>query len=60
MEKLKKRQDINSFDSINQLMTLKAICAQIYIARNISLSPETIEEQMKKIDELFRDKDNFN
>lgn len=60
MKKLKRQQDINELDSLNQLLILKAICAQIYVARNISLSPERIEEQMKKIDELFRDKDNFN
>lgn len=59
MEK-KTKASITDFDSLNQLLILKAICNQIYIARNITLKPETIEEQLKKIDELFRDKDNFN
>lgn len=51
---------INEYDSLNQLLILKAICGQIYIARNITLNSETIEEQLKKIDSLFRDRDNFN
>lgn len=51
---------ITDYDSLTQLLTLKAICNQIYIARNITLNTETIEEQLKKIDQLFRDKDNFN
>jgi len=59
-KKLKKSQDINDYDSLNQLLILKAICSQIYIARNISMNSDTIEEQLRKIDELFRDKDNFN
>lgn len=48
------------YDGLNQLLILKAICNQIYIARNITMDSKTIEEQLKKIDELFRDKDNFN
>ena len=58
MKKVKK--DITSYDPIDRLLILTAICSQIYIARNISMSEETIQEQLKKIDELFRDKDNFN
>jgi hypothetical protein len=51
---------ITDYDSLNQLLILKAICNQIYIARNISMNNETIEECLKRIDSLFRDKDNFN
>lgn len=58
-EKIQKKA-ITDYDSINQLLILKAICNQIYIARNISMSSETVEEQMKRIDALFRDRDNFN
>lgn len=56
----KKKKTITDYDGLNQLLTLKAICNQIYIARNITLNPDAIEEQLKKIDSLFRDKDNFN
>lgn len=59
MEK-KTKTSITDYDSINQLLILKAICNQIYIARNISMNSEEIEKQMKMIDSLFRDKDNFN
>lgn len=59
MEKIKK-QNIADYDSLNQLLILKAICNQIYIARNITLDASTIEEQLRKLDQLFRDKDNFN
>ena len=41
-------------DSLQQLMTLKEICNKIYIARNISLNHESVLEQLKKIDKLFR------
>jgi hypothetical protein len=60
MSKLKITKSINSNDSLNQLLLLKEICSKIYIARNISLSEDTIQEQLKRIDELFRDKDNYN
>lgn len=42
-------------DSLQQLMTLKEICNKIYIARNISLNHESVLEQLKKIDKLFRE-----
>ncbi len=60
MKKLKDNQSINDYDSLNQLLTLKAICSQLYIARNITLDAKVVEDQLRKIDELFRDKDNFN
>jgi hypothetical protein len=60
MKKLKISKGINSNDSLNQLLILKEICGKIYIARNISLSEKTIQEQLAKIDELFRDKENLN
>lgn len=45
---------INQMDSLQQLMTLREICNKIYIARNISLNHESVLEQLKKIDKLFR------
>lgn len=46
---------INQLESLEQLLTLKEICNKIYIARNISLSHESVLEQLKEIDKLFRD-----
>ena len=46
---------INKLTSLDQLLTLKEICNKIYIARNISLSHESVLEQLKEIDKLFRD-----
>jgi hypothetical protein len=43
-----------------QLLLLKNLCNKIYIARNISMSSEGVEEQLKVIDTLFRDEENFN
>jgi hypothetical protein len=34
--------------------TLMSICNKIYIARNITLSNDSILEQLKMIDKLFR------
>ena len=51
---------INSYSSLEQLTILKDICNKIYIARNISLSHESIVENLERIDTLFRDRDNFN
>ena len=57
---MKKLQMITDYDSITQLLILKDICNKIYIARNITLNSEIIEECMGEIDKLFTDKDNFN
>lgn len=51
---------INQMDSLQQLMTLKEICNKIYIARNISLNHESVLEQLKEIDKLFREDENHN
>lgn len=58
-----KKQDlkyINSYNSIHQLMILKDICNRIYIARNISLSEDSMIDNLEKIDKIFRDYENFN
>ena len=47
-------------DFIDQAGGLQDICNRLYIARNISLSSEGVENCLKEIDNLFRDKDNFN
>lgn len=60
MDEKIKTKVITDYDGINQLLILKAICNQIYIARNISMNSEKVEEQLKRIDSLFRDKDNYN
>jgi hypothetical protein len=52
--------NINDYNPTDQLILLKEICNTIYIARNISLSEQTIIDQLKRLDQLFRDKDNFN
>ena len=51
---------INYYGSLDQLQILKDICNKIYIARNISLSEDTIHEMFRRIDILFRDKINLN
>lgn len=53
-------KNIVSYNSLEQLMILKDICHKIYIARNITLDSETIDDTMSRIDKLFRDTDNFN
>ena len=50
---------IENYDSLTQLMILKNICNKIYIARNISLSNESVIDNLEKIDKLFRD-ENYN
>jgi 3-phosphoglycerate kinase len=59
-DRLEVVKSITDYNLSDQLLILKAICNQIYIARNISLNNEIIEEQLRRIDSLFRDKDNFN
>jgi len=51
---------ITKYDTLGQLMILKDICHKIYIARNITLNADTILEQMKSIDILFRNNENYN
>lgn len=57
---MKKNISINDMNSTEQLLILKDVCNRIYIARNISLNEKTIHECLVKIDELFKDRDNFN
>jgi hypothetical protein len=47
-------------DFIDQAGELQDICNRLYIARNIALSSEGVEKCLKEIDNIFRDKDNFN
>jgi hypothetical protein len=50
---MKKR--ILDFSSDEQRTIMLDICNRIYMARNITLSEETILNELKKIDCLFRD-----
>jgi hypothetical protein len=49
---MKKR--ILDFSSDEQRTIMLDICNRIYMARNITLSEETILDELKKIDCLFR------
>jgi hypothetical protein len=49
---MKKR--IYNYSSDEQRTIMLDICNHIYMARNITLSEETILEELKKIDCLFR------
>lgn len=51
---------ITDFSKEEQLAILKNICYQIYIARNITMSPDVIIEELEEIDRLFRDNENYN
>jgi len=44
---------------LTQLMILKDICNRMYIARNITMSQDSIVDNLEKIDRLFRD-ENYN
>jgi hypothetical protein len=50
---------IDKYDSLTQLMILKDICNRMYIARNITLSQDSMIDNLEKIDRLFRD-ENYN
>lgn len=50
---MKKR--IFDFRSDEQRTIMLDICNRIYIARNITLSEDSIVEELKKIDCLFKD-----
>lgn len=50
---------IDEYDSANQLMILKDICNAMYIARNITMSQDSMIDNLEKIDRLFRD-ENYN
>ena len=53
-------KSINKYDSLTQLMILKDICNRMYIARNITMSQDSIVDNFEKIDRLFRDDENWN
>ncbi len=50
---------IDKYDSLTQLMILKDICSRMYIARNITMSQDSMIDNLEKIDRLFRD-ENYN
>jgi hypothetical protein len=50
---------IDKYNSLDQLMILKDICNRMYIARNITMSQDSIVDNLEKIDRLFRD-ENYN
>ena len=50
-------KSINKYDSLTQLTILKDICNRIYIARSISMSQDSIIDNLEKIDKLFRSDD---
>ena len=45
---------IHQYTAEERLFVLDKICGQIYIARNISLSQDTILECLSQIDRLYR------
>jgi hypothetical protein len=49
--------NINTYNSLKQLTILKDICNRIFIARNISMSQDSIIDNLEKIDMLFRTRD---
>lgn len=55
-----KLKGVNDYPSFDQLMILKDLCHKIYIARNITLDQNVIMDNLKRIDILFRDTENYN
>ena len=45
---------IHEYTSTERLFVLDRICAEIYIARNISMDQKTILDNLVKIDKLYR------
>ena len=56
---IKDLKRIDEYDSLTQLMILKDICNRMYIARNITMSQDSMIDNLEKIDRLFRD-ENYN
>ena len=56
---IKDLKRIDEYDSLTQLMILKDICNAMYIARNITMSQDSMFDNLEKIDRLFRD-ENYN
>ena len=53
-------KNIDTYPESEQMLILRYVCNQLYIARNISLSEENMLELLEFIDRLFKDPDNFN
>jgi hypothetical protein len=51
---------IDKYNSLDQLMILTDICNRMYIARNITLSQDSIVDNLEKLDILFRNDENWN
>lgn len=56
---IKDLKRIDEYDSATQLKILKDICNAMYIARNITMSHDSMINNLEKIDRLFRD-ENYN
>mgnify|MGYP000483179819 FL=1 len=56
---IKDLKRIEEYDSATQLKILTNICNRIYIATNITMSQDSIIENLNKINRLFRD-ENYN
>lgn len=56
---IKDLKRIDEYDSATQLKILTDICNAMYIARNITMSHDSMINNLEKIDRLFRD-ENYN
>ena len=56
---IKDLKRIDAYDSATQLKILTDICNRIYIATNITMSQDSMIENLNKINRLFRD-ENYN
>ena len=56
---IKDLKRIDEYDSETQLRILTDICNRIYIATNITMSQDSMIENLNKINRLFRD-ENYN
>ena len=56
---IKDLKRIDEYDSTTQLKILTDICNRIYIATNITMSQDSMIENLNKINRLFRD-ENYN
>lgn len=45
---------IHEYSDADRLFLLNQICAEIYIARNISMNHETVLDNLGRIDRLYR------
>ena len=56
---IKDLKRIDEYDSATQLKILTDICNRIYIATNITMSQNSMIDNLNKINRLFRD-ENYN